>query len=225
MANFLHRDIRSGATPDAIAVLGLGRFGSAVALELESMGVPVLGVDVDHAPVQAHADLLTKVVVADVSNETAFEQLGIADFDRVIVAISKLDTSVLTASLALSAGVPHVWAKASTSAHGKILTQLGVHHVVFPDADTGKRTAHVIGGNLLDYQAYSEDFVILVAHAPAPLLGKPLKDSLTSQLHVVALKNPGGRWHHASGHEIPHEGDIIMVTGPADAAERFTRLQ
>ena len=98
-----------------IAVIGLGRFGTALALELVKSGREVLGIDSDERLVQSNAEALTHVVQADSTDEATLRELGLVEFDSAVVAIgSDLEASILTASLLLQLGVPEVWAKATS---------------------------------------------------------------------------------------------------------------
>ncbi|MFM1950966.1 MAG: hypothetical protein RL418_653, partial [Actinomycetota bacterium] len=135
-----------------VAIIGLGRFGSALATELVQSGHQVLGIDTDERIVQNLAPVLTHVVTADTTDEDNLRELGIADMDSAVVAIgADLESSILTASLLLQLGVKQVWAKANSASHGRILTQIGVHHVIFPEYEMGRRVAHQVSGESLDY--------------------------------------------------------------------------
>lgn len=119
-----------------VAVIGLGRFGSSLATELVNGGHQVLGIDTDEKIVQALSTTLTHVVSADTTDEETLRELGIQDMDSAVVAIgADLEASILTASLLLQLGVKQVWAKANSTSHGRILEQLGVHHVIFPEKE------------------------------------------------------------------------------------------
>ena len=107
------------AEADSVAVIGLGRFGSSLALELMDSGTDVLGIDSDEETVQALNGQLTQVVRADSTKEEALRQLAVPEFDRVVVAIGDdVQASILTCSLLLQLKVPVVWAKAVSEQHG-----------------------------------------------------------------------------------------------------------
>ena len=155
------------AEADSVVVIGLGRFGSALALELMATGVEVLGIDGNEEIVQAHNGLLTHVVRADATKEETLRQLSVPDFDRVVVAIgTDIQASILTASLLLRLGIPSVWAKAVSDPHGVILEQLGVHHIIYPEKDMGKRVAHLVRGAMDDYIDIGEDFALVKTTPP-----------------------------------------------------------
>ncbi|HEX6287854.1 MAG TPA: TrkA family potassium uptake protein [Herpetosiphonaceae bacterium] len=123
------------------AVIGLGRFGTGVALGLAEAGCTVVGVDADQEIVQELADQLTDVVRADACDDQALRLLGISDFDGVVVAIGDLESSLL-ATLALKhLNVRHIVAKALTRRQAEILLKIGADEVVLPEQEAGERLA------------------------------------------------------------------------------------
>ena len=126
-----------------VAVLGLGRFGQAVALELTRLGHDVLAVDRDERVVQSIADDVTHAVQADITDPDTLEALGLADFDTAIVAVSEtLEASIMATVLLRRIGVRRIIAKAAHDLHGSILEQVGAMQVVYPERETGFRVAH-----------------------------------------------------------------------------------
>lgn len=126
-----------------VAVIGLGRFGSAVALALAEAGCAVVGIDRSRALVQELADQLADVVQADATDEDALRQLGIADFDVVVVGIGADFESNLLITVALKEfGVPHVISKALSTRQAAILLKVGADQVVLPEQEAGKRLAN-----------------------------------------------------------------------------------
>ncbi len=161
-----------------VAVIGLGRFGSSLATELVKSGHQVLGIDTDERIVQNLAITLTHVVTADTTDEENLRELGMQDMDSAVVAIgADLEASILTASLLLQLGVKQVWAKANSEAHGRILKQIGVHNVIFPEYDMGRRVAHQVSGESLDYVHIDEDFVMVKTYVPEIFQEKPLHEA------------------------------------------------
>jgi len=211
-----------------IVVIGLGRFGTALALELVKSGREVLGIDSDEKLVQANAEELTQVVQADSTDEDALRELGIPDFDSAVVAIgSDLEASILTASLLLQLGVPQVWAKATSVSHGRILQQLGVHHVIFPEMDMGKRVAHMVSGESLDYIQLDEDFVMAKTEVPESFEGKTLSEMQFRSLHgvtVVATKKPNDNYMPSFPETVLNTGDVMIVAGRTKKVEEFCRM-
>lgn len=212
----------------SIVVIGLGRFGTSLARELIREGREVMGVDADERIVQNLAGELTDVVQADTTDETVLRELGIQDFDSAVVAIgSDLEASILTASLLLQLGIPQVWAKATSTAHGRILEQLGVHHVIFPEMDMGKRVAHMVSGDSLDYVELDEDYVMVKAEAPALFNGKTLAELKFRSKHgvtVVATKKANGSYLPSFPETVIETGDLMVVAGRTEKVDEFCQM-
>ncbi|MBU7597952.1 TrkA family potassium uptake protein [Streptomyces sp. P38-E01] len=206
----------------------MGRFGQALALELIDEETEVLGIDSDEDVVQAMSGSLTHVVRADSTKEEALRQLAVHEFSRAVVAIgTSLEASILTASLLVSFGIPDVWAKATSKAHGKILAQLGVQHVVFPEHDMGQRVAHLVRGRMLDYIEFEDDFAMAKTTPPADTCGKRLGDSAIRSrygLTVVAIKRTGEGFTYATADTVLRPDDTIIVAGRTRQTERFSEL-
>jgi trk system potassium uptake protein TrkA len=221
--------LRNGRDAAAtVVVIGLGRFGGAVARELVSLDREVLGIDSVEDRVQEFSSYLTHVVQADPTNEEALRDLGVADFDAAIVAIgSSLEASILSASLLIQLGVKQVWAKASSEAHGRILEQIGVQHVIYPDKDMGKRVAHMVGGDQLDYVEIDDGFVMAKTKTAKAFVGKSL-DQLGLRreygIIVVATASGGTDYVAATPATVLGEGDLLIVAGPKDLIEKFSQI-
>jgi len=213
--------------PESVLVVGLGRFGSAVALSLLDMDKEVLAIDENPDLVQRWSAHLHHVVQADTTDEEALRQLGVANFDRAVVAIgSDIEASVLTVLALSEAGVQEIWAKAITAKHGAILERIGAHHVVYPERAMGKRVAHQIVGSLEDYIEF-EGYALARLSAPAVTWGVPLGSSDVRTRHrvtVVGIRKSGGEFTHADKETIPHRGDEIVISGSVKAVERFSAL-
>jgi trk system potassium uptake protein TrkA len=211
-----------------IAVLGLGRFGTSLALELESQGTEVLGIDGNAETVQRLSGELTHVVEADTTNEEAMRQLSVHEFDRAVVGIgTNLESSILTASVLLHMEVPVVWAKAISAAHARILEQIGVHHVVRPEHDMGRRVAHLVRGRFLDYIEFDDGYAIIKAEPPHTIHGIPLGETGIRRKYgvtIVGVKRHGQDFTHATAETVVEKGDLIIVSGPRTKAEKFANM-
>jgi trk system potassium uptake protein TrkA len=213
---------------EGVVVIGLGRFGTSLALELLASDTEVLGIDSDHKTVQALAGTLTHVVEADSTDEEALRQLSVHEFERAVIAIgTNLEASILTASLVLGFEIPNVWAKAISHSHARILDQLGVHHVVRPEHDMGRRVAHLVRGRLLDYIEFEDGFAMVRTRPPDALLGRPLGETHIRRDHgvtVVAVKRSGEDFTYATAETVLEEGDQVIVSGRTRNVERFSEL-
>jgi len=225
---FGQREPARMAEEASVVVIGLGRFGSALALELMASGTEVLGIDGDEEIVQAHNRLLTHVVRADSTKEETLRQLSVPEFSSVVVAIGgDIQANILTASLLIKMGIPNIWAKAVSEPHGEILRQLGVKHVIYPEKDMGKRVAHLVRGVMQDYIDIGEDFALVKTAPPQEILDKPLSLTKVRTVHgvtVTAFHRAGQGWSYATMETVIEEGDIILVAGRTERVESFSRL-
>jgi trk system potassium uptake protein TrkA len=212
-----------------VAVIGLGRFGSSLALELVKGGHQVLGIDNDDKIVQSLAGELTHVVTANTTDEDTLKELGLADLDCAVVAIgADLEASILTTSLLLQIGVKQLWVKANSTAHGRILEQIGAHHVIFPEYEMGRRVAHMVTGESLDYVQIDEDFVMVKSVCPPSFDGKnlaELKIRSNYKVTVVAVNHGNGVYDPAFPETVLKAGDHLVVAGGKKALDEFVQLQ
>ena len=152
-------------------VLGLGRFGSAVATTLVELGYEVLGVDTDPEKVNDLKNKITEVVQADISDERTLSELGAKNFDAAIVGIgSNLESSILTTIILKEMGIKYIIAKAQNKLHAKVLEKIGVDKIVFPERDMGIRIArNLITPNIKDYIDLEPDYSICLLYtSPSP---------------------------------------------------------
>ena len=214
---------------DSVVVIGLGRFGSAVALELMASDVEVLGIDASERIVQEMSTKVTHCVRADSTREDALRQLGVHEFKRAVVGIgTNIEANMLTASLLKTLGVGNVWAKAISEAHGRILDQLGIDHVVYPENDMGRRVAHLVMGCMLDFIQFEPDYAMVKTAPPAMLLGRPLSETGVRRSHgvtIVGVKRPGRAFTHATGDTVLQSGDVVIASGLPRAVEKFSELR
>lgn len=211
-----------------VLVIGLGRFGSAVAHTLERMGHEVLGVDADHEIVRDHKDLLTQVVEADCTEIETLRRLGAAEFETAVVAIgTNVEASLLTVLALCDLELPNIWAKATSERHGRILDRTGAHHVVFPEQKMGERVAHLVNERLLDFLAFDDEFAIARLKAPEPIVGLPLVTSECRKkfdVTVVGVKRGGEDFIHAVPDTIIFPEDELVVSGRIANIEKFSAL-
>jgi trk system potassium uptake protein TrkA len=216
------------AQAGSVVVIGLGRFGGSLALELEAQGTEVLGIDSNESIVQSYNGRLTHVVRADSTQEEVLRQLSVHEFDRAVVGIgTDIEASILTTSRLLKFQGPQIWAKAISEPHAEILGQLGVEHVIRPEHDMGKRVAHLVRGGILDYVEFEDDFVMVRTNPPSEAQDRPLgilglrdKYGIT----IVAVKRPGGVWGHTTAQTVLYDEDQIIVQGSKTQAENFSTL-
>ncbi len=206
-------------------VLGLGRFGVSLARELVRRGSDVLGIDNDAGILQHYADELTHAAVADTTDAAALRQLDVHTAARAVVGIgTDLEASILTTSVLVDFEVPHIWAKATSRQHGRILERIGAHHVVLPEQEMGQRVAHLVTGRMIDFIRFEDDFAMAKTSAPAHLVGRPLGHSrlrTKDRITVVGIKKRGQEFTYATADTVAEDGDVIIVSGRIDDVEAF----
>lgn len=201
-----------------IAVLGLGRFGTAVAKTLQDLGHDVLGIDMDSERMEQLAGVLTHTVVCDCTDEDALRSLGLRNFEMAVVAIgNNVEASILAVVLLKELGVPYVVAKATSDLHGRTLTKVGADRVIYPERDMAYRVAHsLLNGGVMDYIELSPEYTITEVAAPARFVGKTLRDlHLRGRfgITVMAIKR-GNRINAAPlASDAIAEGDILVLLG------------
>jgi trk system potassium uptake protein TrkA len=218
----------------SFAVIGLGRFGSAMATTLAELGHDVIGVDGSADRVRALADTLTLAVELDATDERALLGAGIKDVDVAVVSIGEnIESSLLVVTLLREIGIKDIIAKAVTPLHGRILEKLGVTRVVFPERETAIRLAHgLVIPNVLDYIELSGEYSIVDVPAPADFAGKSLKDiGLRSRfgLTTIAIKrrDAGGglQTNIAPGpDDVVQDGDVLSLLGSNQRLGQLDRM-
>ena len=147
-------------------VIGLGRFGCSIALQLEANGCKVLAIDRNEQRVRLIADYVTLAMCLDVANDEALDELGGRNFDGAVISIGhSLDASVLATIWAKEQGIGQVIAKAYDEKQGKILTKIGADKIVYPEKEIG--ISAVRGGTIVgdhDVIFAGPDEVITFSH-------------------------------------------------------------
>ena len=207
-------------------VLGLGRFGSAVAITLAEMGYEVLGVDNDVERVDDLKNKITEVVQADITEEKALTELGAKNFDAAIVGVaSNLESSILTTIILKEMGIKYVIAKAQNNLHAKVLEKIGVDKIVFPERDMGIRIARsLITPNIKDYIELEPDYSIIEIEASSDFEDKTLSElDLRNKygINVLAIKRDDKFNISPQAKDVIRKGDFLIVIGET---EKITKL-
>lgn len=172
-----------------VCVIGMGRFGATVARELYQSGHDVLAIDNEESKIQDMLGQVTYAVRADATNESVLRELGVSDFDVAIVALGSenIQASILITVLLKSLAIPFIIARAATQVHGDALERIGADKVVYPEAESARRVAHI------DFNAGIVDFMEL---APGSGISKvhPPEEMLRHTLEVAGLGGPQGKY-------------------------------
>jgi trk system potassium uptake protein len=216
-------------------VIGLGRFGSAMATTLTELGHDVIGVDGDESRVQQLADVILHALQIDATDEKALRAAGIQDVDVAVVSIGEnIESSLLVVMQLRELGVRSIVAKAVTPLHGRILEKLGVSRVIFPEREMAIRLAHsLVMPNVIDYIELSRDFSIVEVPAPEAFVSRTLKQlELRPRLGLtlIAIKrqsDDGGgvvtNIAPAAGETI-RAGDVLALLGSNERLNQLDQL-
>jgi len=211
---------------EQVLVIGLGRFGSAVALELERLGHEVLAIDHSEELVNDIAPDVTHALQLDAADEAALRSAGAGDFSTAIVAISSdAEPSIFATMVLKRLGVRTVIAKAGSLLHGEILARVGADRVVFPERETGLRLAHSFNvPNVLDYLDIAPNFGIEKIRPPASFIGKSLGELDMNRrlgLTPIALRRGEQVFVNPSRDERLADGDELIIIGRDDKLEQL----
>lgn len=204
----------------SVAVIGLSSFGYYLCRFLSDITSEVLAIDVNEERVNQVKSFVKKAVVADAKNKETLTNLGLQEFDVVIVSVGEnIEASILITLHLRELGVREVLAKAVTEDHAKILHIIGAETIVFPERDMAKRVANTFySPNLLDYIALMDNYSIVELAPPRKWIGKSLSElQIRKQYHVqIAMVKeiipenfiliPGGDY-------VVKDSDILVVIG------------
>jgi len=196
-------------------VIGLGRFGEALALSLANKGHEVLAIDRDEQRVQAIEDKVSQTLILDSTNEKAMNSLGLSEFDWVIVAMSSdLEASILTTMIVKNAGAKRVCAKAATDLHAKILQKLGIDKVVFPEREMGVRLAEILSSpSIFQFLELADDYSIAEVSSPKEFWDKTIKETdarNTYGVNIIAIKRKDPYRDEKTG-DVDYRETLIMA--------------
>lgn len=211
---------------EQVMVIGLGRFGSAVARELERLGHQVLAIDRGEQQVNDIASDVTHALQLDAADEDALRSAGAGDFQTAIVAISTdAEPSIFATMVLKRLGVRTVIAKAGSQLHGEILSRVGADRVVLPERETGLRLAHSFNvPNVIDYLDVAPNFGIEKIRPPASFIGKSLGElDLKTRIGLtpIALRRGQQVFVNPARDERLAEGDELILIGRDDKLDQL----
>lgn len=212
---------------ESFGVIGLGRFGTALAQSLAKAGKEVIVVDCNEDKVRAMRQFTEHAFVADHLNKEALEEIGIQNCDTVIVCIGEnIDTSILTTLHVVSLGVQHVIAKAISSDQGTVLEKIGAD-VVYPERDMALRLGkRLVSQNFLDSISLDNEVEIKQIPLPASTAGSSVQEMNLQQFYgpnIIAIKQEHVTNITVSPEYRFKEGDIIVVIGKTENIWEFER--
>lgn len=214
-------------------VIGLGRFGTAVARELSTLGHEVLAVDADEEAVEKVTDKVTHAVAGDARDASVLKALGVRNYDCGIVAVGgDVGNSALITLNLKEQGMKEVVCKAQSHVHQRVLEKIGADRVIFPEHEMGVKLAQGLSSsNVLNFIEVSEDFGIVELEIPRSWQGKTVKDlDIRQKYHVniIAVRKA------AQGGELQvspivdyvlAEGDHVVALGRNEETNRLHEVK
>lgn len=202
----------------SFAVIGCGRFGSTLAKTLVELGNEVMIVDSNDDIVQEMSEDVTYAVQADVLDEPTLKELGLSNFDVVIISIgSDVQASIMASLIAKELGAKKLIAKAQSLLHGKVLEKIGVDKVIYPERDMGRRLAHNLSSrNILDYIELSSEYNMMEITSLKSWWNKKISDlELRSKygINIMAIKRGNSVDVSPDPDEEILEGDVLLIIG------------
>ena len=210
------------------AVIGLGRFGGSICKALSEEGLEVMAMDIDEDKVNEYAKIASHAVIGDSPDESVLKNLGLRNFDHVIVAIGEnIQASILTTLILTELGVNTITVKAQNDYHEKVLAKIGADHIVHPERDMAKRIAHnIVSNNVLDYLELSDEHSIVEIVANSRLAGNTLLDldiRAKYGINIVAIKREKEVIVSPLATEMIQKEDILIVIGSLTDISRFEK--
>jgi len=213
----------------SFAVIGLGRFGRALVEELIKLEVEVLVIDKDYEKIEKVAKALTNTVCLDSTDVEALREVGISNYDKVVVATGMdVDNSILTTLILKDLGVKEVFVKIQSEYHAKVVEKLGVdhEHLIWPERSTGIRLAKVLVSNsFLDYFELDKDYSFITIKATKKVVGKNLLEldiRKNFNVNIVAVRR-NDKIMIPSSKENFEENDELLLVGHNDNIKKFSK--
>jgi trk system potassium uptake protein TrkA len=219
--------MKSEYNADSYGIIGLGRFGTALALELSKSGKEVVVLEIETEKLDAIKDQISNIYPVKSITRDILRESGIAHCGTVIVCIGKdVESNILVTMSVLELGVPRVIAKATSPDHGKVLEKIGAE-AVFPEIDMGTRLAHsLISTGTLNFLELCEDFSI----ANISLADKFAHQSIAElnlrrkfHLNIIIIIRNEKAISELTPEMILEEDDIAVVAGSNDAIKLFEK--
>ncbi|MGD6968640.1 TrkA family potassium uptake protein [Rossellomorea vietnamensis] len=210
------------------AVIGLGRFGGNLVRELGEMGADVLAIDINEEVVEKYRDVAEHAVRANAMDENVIRELGLRNFDHVIVSFGEnIEASILTTLLLKDLGVKEVWVKASSTYHQKVLDKIGADKVIHPERDMARRIAHhITSEKVIDYIELSKEHSIVELVASNKVANKTLIDldvRARFGCNIIAIQRGEDVIVSPAADEVIQKDDLLIVIGDNRDLNRFEK--
>lgn len=197
------------------AVLGLGNFGTSVAVTLQNLGCEVVVADGSMERIQNIADSVSYAVKGDITDKELIRSIGARNLDGAIVAISEnMEASIMATMLVKEEGVPYVLAKAQNDIHAEILRKIGADAIVYPEREMGAKVAkNLVSADFADWITLSPECSVVEIAIPKKWVGKTLKELDVRKRHDVSVAGytRQGKTEVNPDPNMPLQEDMILI--------------
>ncbi len=225
-----------------VAVIGLGRFGSKIAVTLSQKGFDVIGIDEDEDIVDDLKDLIDQAIVLDSTDEKAMRAVQVDTVDIAVVAIgSNIQSSLLTTALLQKMSIEEIHVRAISTLQQNILDSMGIKHMINIEEEMGKQLSSSLTlGKTGRFVQISEKHVLMELNVPTDLVGRSLKElDLRSKhrINIVGIKqflpevdDDGDIQYISRMTDVPdpeyplEESDVLVVVGTDDSINKFVKV-
>ena len=213
----------------SFAVIGLGRFGSSVALKLMDAQCEVLAIDIDEKAVQRIAEDVTDAVVADARDTDVLRKLGVDKCDCAVVSIgSDVASSIIITLNIKELGVPQIVCKAGSEDHRKALQKVGADWALIPEKEMAVRVGQSLASTkVYDYVELSDDYAIVERSVPSHWADKKLRELTIREkygLSVIAVHRGKEMLISPDADFKMKENDLLVIMGKEKDLLRIERL-
>lgn len=214
----------------SFAVIGMSSFGFFLARELAKEGVEVMAIDLDEEKIEKIKYLVPKAVIADATDRTALETLGLDEIDGVVVSLGQIESSVLTTLHLKELKIGRIIAKALSEDHGRILTMVGATEVIFPEKDMALKVARTLTHeNILDHVPLAEGYSIVEIAPPSSFKQKSLGELNLRRFYgvqIIVVKEtvPEKVVLVPTADYVIKESDILVIMGKDDDLKKIQNL-
>ncbi len=214
---------KKNKNPTTYGIIGLGRFGYALAVQLAAAGAELIVLDRDEDKVRELREYTENAFIVRSLDKKTLSETGIQNCEVAVLCIGEhLDTSILTTLNLVSLGIPKIIAKATSAEHGEILEKLGAE-VVYPERDMAERLAHRLEvSRVMDYIQLSECLNISKMQVPSRFIGKTVQSlNLRAEfgVNIIAIENGNQLKQTVLPTDVFQEGDILFLSGSREGLD------
>ena len=199
-------------------IIGLGRFGSHLCINLAKLGNEIMIVDENEEVLEPLLPYVTDAKIGDCTKEVVLKSLGISNFDKCFVCIgSNFQNSLEITSLLKEHGAKYVISKATRDIDAKFLLRNGADEIIYPDKEIAEKSAIMYSSeNIFDYFNLAEDFSMYELSPLDEWIGRSIADvdfRKKYKINITAVHKEGGTAFMPPSDYVFKENEHLMVVG------------